>query len=94
MPLFFHYTKFKKTSKYLPIQNGILFHFLPFVRCFRKPWLRVISVSFDISAKLSSTDYNEFNKPNPRSLAHIGSEKSLVELGIPENEVRKSLSTI
>ncbi len=40
----------------------------------------VKSVNFDFSAKLSSNDYNESNKPNPKSLAHVGSEKSLVEL--------------
>ncbi len=38
------------------------------------------------SVESSSTDYKESNKPNSRSLAHIGSEKSLVELGIPKNE--------
>ncbi len=39
------------------------------------------NVNFDSSAKSSSTGYNESNKPNPKSSAHIGSEKSLVELG-------------
>ncbi len=39
------------------------------------------------SVKLSSTDYNEPNKPNLKSLAHIGSEKSLVELGVPKNKL-------
>ncbi len=41
------------------------------------------------SVKSSSTDYNESNKPNKpnlKSLAHIGSGKSLVELGVPKNE--------
>ncbi len=33
-----------------------------------------------ISAKLSSTDYNESNKPNPKFLAFKGLEKTLVEL--------------
>ncbi len=47
---------------------------------FRKPWLRVKLVNFDFGAKLSSNDYNESNTPNPKSLAHVGSEKSLVEL--------------
>ncbi len=42
---------------------------------FRKPWLRVKSVNFDFSAKLSSTDYKESNKPNAKSLAYIGSGK-------------------
>ncbi len=40
-----------------------------------------------VSAKLSSTDYNESNEPNPKSLARIRSEKSLVELRIPESEL-------
>ncbi len=54
---------------------------------FRKPWLRVKSVNFDFSAKLSSTYYNESNKPTAKSVAHTGSEKSLVELGVPKNEL-------
>ncbi len=51
---------------------------------FRKPWLRVTLVNFDFSAKWSSTDYNELNKPTANSLSHIGSEKSLVELEVPK----------
>ncbi len=47
----------------------------------------VKSVIFDVSAKSSSTDYNESNKPTPKFLAHVGSEKSLVELGLPKNEL-------
>ncbi len=31
------------------------------------------------------TDYNELNKPNPKFLTHIRSEKSPVELGVPKN---------
>ncbi len=55
---------------------------------FRKPWLRVKSVNFEFSAKLSSTDYNESNKPTTKSLlAYIESEKSLVELGVPKSEL-------
>ncbi len=54
---------------------------------FRKPWLRAKSVNLDFSAKLSSTDYNELNKPTLKSLAHVGSEKLLVELGVPKNEL-------
>ncbi len=54
---------------------------------FRKPWLRVKLVDFDFYAKLSSTYYNESNKPNPKSLARIRSEKSLVEIRVPENEL-------
>ncbi len=38
------------------------------------------------SVKSSNTDYNESNKSNPKSLALIGFEKSLVELGVPKNE--------
>ncbi len=61
---------------------------------FRKPWLRVKAVNFDFSAKSSSTDYNKSNKPNLKSLAHIGPEKSLVEfglveLGVPKNELSR-----
>ncbi len=37
--------------------------------------------------KSSSTDYNGSNKPNPKSLAHIESEKSLVKVGVPKNEL-------
>ncbi len=44
-------------------------------------------VNFHFSAESSSTDYNESNKPTLKSLAHIGSEKSLVELGVPKNEL-------
>ncbi len=33
--------------------------------CFRKPWLKV---------KSSSTEYNESNKPTPKSLPHIVGE--------------------
>ncbi len=47
---------------------------------FRKPWLRVKWVNFDFCATLSSSDYNESDKPSPKSLAHMGSEKLLVEL--------------
>ncbi len=54
---------------------------------FRKPWLRVKSVNSDFNAKPSNTNYNESNKPTPKSLAHLGSEKSLVELGVPNNEL-------
>ncbi len=35
---------------------------------FKKPWLRVKWVNFDFSAKSSSTDYNESNKPTLKSL--------------------------
>ncbi len=54
---------------------------------FRKPRLRVKFVNFDFSAKSSRTDYDESNKPNLKTLAHIESEKSLVELGVPKNEL-------
>ncbi len=46
---------------------------------FRRPWLGVKSVDFDFSAKLSSTVFNESNKPKPKFLAHEGSEKLVVE---------------
>ncbi len=58
-----------------------------YVMRFKKLWLRVKSVNFDFSAKLPSTGYNESNKPTPKSLSHIGSEKSLVELRVTENEL-------
>ncbi len=45
------------------------------------------SVNFDFYAKSSNTDYNASNKPTPKSLAHIGSEKSLVEFEVPKNEL-------
>ncbi len=37
------------------------------------------------SVKSASTDYNESNQPNPKSLIHIGSEKSLFELRVLKN---------
>ncbi len=55
--------------------------------CFRKPWLGAKSVKFDFRAKSSSTDHNESSKPIPKSLVHIESEKSLVELGVLKNEL-------
>ncbi len=56
---------------------------------FRKPWLRVKLVNFEFSVKSSRTDYscNVSNKSNLKSLAHIGTEKSLVELGVLKNEI-------
>ncbi len=71
---------------------------LPCFKCvpaFRKLWLRVKSVNFDFSAKLSSTDYNESNKPNLKYLSQIESQKLLVELGAPKDQLlRKSKSKI
>ncbi len=58
-----------------------------YVMRFGKSWLIVKSVSSDFSAKSSSTDYNELNKTTPKSVAHIGSKKSLVELCVPKNEL-------
>ncbi len=54
---------------------------------FRKPWLGVKLVNFDFCAKSSGTDYNESNKPTLKALARMGPEKSLVELGVPKNEL-------
>ncbi len=54
---------------------------------FRKPWLRVKSVNSDFSARSSNIDYNKSNKPNPKFLTHIESEKLLVELGVSRNEL-------
>ncbi len=51
---------------------------------FRKPWLGVKSFNFNFSAESSRTDHNKLNKPTPKNLAHMGSEKSLVEHGVPK----------
>ncbi len=72
----------KAVSRYIGSINIMLIYAMRF----RKPCLRVKLVNFDFSAKSSSTDYNELNKPTLKSLAHIGSEKSLVEVGVPKNE--------
>ncbi len=61
--------------------------YITIVMRFRKPWLRVKSVNFDFSTKSSSTDHNKWNKPTTKSLAYIGSEKSLAELGVPKNKL-------
>ncbi len=37
--------------------------------------------------KSSSTHYNEWNKPNWKSVTYIGSKKSLVELGVPKSDL-------
>ncbi len=58
---------------------------------FRKPWFKVKLVNFNFNAKSSSTDYNESNKPDLKSLPHAGSKKSLVELGVPKNELSKKI---
>ncbi len=55
-------------------------HFSLYWKVYFSPW--VIG-----SVKSSSTNNNEPNKPNPKSLAHVGSEKLLVELGVPKNEL-------
>ncbi len=39
------------------------------------------------SVKSWHTDFNESNKPTLKSLAHIGSEKLLVKLGVPKNKL-------
>ncbi len=72
----------KILGKFLPNFEEILIN----VMRFKKPWLRVKSVNFDFSAKSSSTDYNESNKPTSKCLAYIGSEKLLVEM-VPKNEL-------
>ncbi len=52
-------------------------------------------INFYFSAKLSNMDYNEWNKPNTKSLAHIETEKSLGVLRVPKNELSgKSKSKI
>ncbi len=79
---------FKKVSKNFDNYCGEFWEFfITFVIRFRRPWLRVKSVNFDFNAKSSSTEYNESNKPIPKSLAHKGSEKSLLQLGVPKNEL-------
>ncbi len=50
-------------------------------------WKVYFSSSAVSSVKSSSTDYNESNKPNSKSLDHIRSEKSFVKLGVPKNEL-------
>ncbi len=47
---------------------------------FRKPWLRVKLVDFDFSAKSSSTDYNELNKPTLKSLTLKGLRNRLLNM--------------
>ncbi len=55
-------------------------HFLIYWKVFFLSWIMG-------SVKSSSTDYNKSNKPNPKSLAHIEFKKSLVELGVSQNEL-------
>ncbi len=55
-------------------------HFSLYWKVYLSPW----AIG---SIKSSSTDYNKSNKPNSESVAHIGSEKLLVELGVPKNEL-------
>ncbi len=55
-------------------------HFSLYRKVYFSPWAMG-------SVKLSITDYNKQNKPNPMSLAHTGSEKSLVKLRVPKNEL-------
>ncbi len=87
--------KFCKKWQPFPIKWGEKLPRMTYVMRFRKPRLRMKSVDFNFDAKSSSTDYNESNKWNPKTLAHMGSEKSLVELGVPKNKLsRKSKSTI
>ncbi len=50
-------------------------------------WKVYFSPSAMGSVKLSSTDHNELNKLNPKSLAHVGSKKSFVKLTVPKNEL-------
>ncbi len=86
---------FRKQQRRMSARNAGFLHFIDqlpsyytLIICddaFRKPWLRVKSVKFNFSARSSSTDYNESSKPTPKSLAQIGSEKSLIELGVPQN---------
>ncbi len=40
-----------------------------------------------VNAKSSNTDNNESSIPNWKSLAHIESEKSFAEFGVPKNEL-------
>ncbi len=56
---------------------------------------RLKSFDFNFSTKSSNTDYNKSNEPKLKFPVSIGSEKSLVELGVPKNELsRKSKSKI
>ncbi len=65
-------TEWVATGKQFPTPQPTLIIIV--VMHFKKPWLRVKLVDFDFSAKSSSTDYNESNKPNPKCLAHTGSK--------------------
>ncbi len=73
----------EKSLVKLSILKNELFHFFTF--------FALLKVYFSLWAmsgvKLSSADYNGSNKPNPKSLAHIESEKSLVKVGVPKNEL-------
>ncbi len=55
----------------------------------RKSWIEVKSVNFHFSAIWASTNYYESSKPDPKSLALIESEKSVVECGFPKNGLSK-----
>ncbi len=59
-----------------------LFHFLLHFSLYLKVYFSPTAM---VDAKLSSTGYNKSNEPNPRSITHIESEKSLIELGVPKN---------
>ncbi len=77
------HTGSEKSLVELGVLKNNLFHFFTFfalLKSFFSPW------AMD-SVKSWSTDYNELNEPNPRSLAYIGPKKSLVELGVPKNEI-------
>ncbi len=78
---------FFKFPQKIPFFPKKLFNIKIFAKCFKKPWIGLKSVNFDFSAKSSSIDYNESNKPTPKSLAHIGSNRSLVELWVPKSEL-------
>ncbi len=65
------------------LKTGILVN----VMCFRKLQLRVKLVNFDFSAKSSITDYNESNNSTWKSLPHMRSVKSLIELEVPKNQL-------
>ncbi len=53
-------------------------HFLLCWKVYFSPWATDC-------VKSSSTNYNESNKPNPKSLSYIESKKSFVQLGVLKN---------
>ncbi len=64
------------SNRLIENDRSLIFDRNHYVMYFRKPWLKVKSVSFDFTVKLSSTDYNKSNKPNLKDVAHIDTNLS------------------